>query len=279
MKAKIKNVSLINESQDTVRVSSDYDRFIPHGLQRIIHSGHVKKIMGSMKNFGFLPSHPIAVFRDDDKFRIIDGHHRHAAAKSLGIPVRFVMLAKEFAEAVGDANTGKAWTTIEWARKHTLEGKKHFLTLNKYVVAGIPLLQAAAMLAGNSGCTSGGNVARAIITGEFVVRDTSQIDCIVEFIREFKGTCPAVAGRNFIGAFSLCYQTTEFDIEQFRARLTAHPRMLIKTANVQQMLEQIEALYNHGSRQRIPLAFIAREAASNRSPLKKGKALDAQKAA
>jgi hypothetical protein len=278
MKAKIKKLSLINDSQDTVRVSSDYERFIPHGLQRIIHSGHVKKIMGSMKQFGFMPSHPIAVFRDDDKFRIIDGHHRHAAAKSLGIPVRFVLLAKEYADAVGDANTGKAWTTIEWARKHTLEGRKHFLTLNKYVVAGIPLLQAAAMLSGMTG-TSSGNVSRSIITGEFVVKDTEQIDCLLEFIREFKGICPAVATRNFVGAFSLCYRTDEFDINQLRQRLTTHPKMLVNTASTQQMLEQVDVLYNHGSRQRIPLAFLAREAASTRAVVKKPKAVVASKAA
>jgi hypothetical protein len=265
MKPKLKAVSLITDSQDTVRVSSDYERFIPHGLQRIIHSGHVKKIMGSMKNFGFMASHPIAAYRDGDKFRIIDGHHRHAAAKTLGIPLRFVLMAKEYAEAVGEANTGKAWTTVEWARKYALEGRPHFLTLNKYVVAGVPLTLAASMLSGNTSTSAGSNIARHIISGEFVVKDTSQIDALLAFIREFQGICPAVRTRNFIAAFSLCYKTPEFDIEQLRSRLTSHPKMLIKTASTQQMLEQIDTLYNFHSRERIPLAFLAKEAASNRA--------------
>ena len=267
LKSKPRAVSLLKGQEDTIRTSSDYDRFVPHGQQRIIKSGQVKKLMASMKTYGFMPSHPIAAFRDNDKFRIIDGHHRHAAAKSLGIPIRFVLLAKEYETAVGDTNIGKPWTCIEWARKYTLEGRPHYLTLNKYVVRGIPVLQAAALLYGIS--AGSGNVNRLLVSGEFVVRDTQQIDTICAFKDEFGSICPAVNTRNFIAAFSLCYQVPQFDIKQLRARLLNNPKMLTKTANSQQMLELLEEIYNFQSRTRIPLAFLAKEAASNRAAVKK----------
>lgn len=270
MKSKLAKAKANGSSEpDMIRTSTDYDRFIPHGLQRVIKAGHVKKIMGSMKQYGFLPSHPIACFRDGEKFRMIDGHHRHAAAKSLGIPLSYVLLAKEFEAAVGDANTGKAWTCIEWARKHTLEGKKHYLTLNRYVVAGIPLLQAAAMLAGNSAVT--GNVARQLISGEFVVKTTEQIDTILNFVRDFREISPAVASRTFIQALSMCYLLEGFSVSQLRDRLNANPRALVKSATTQQALEQIEEIYNSRSRAKVNIAFLAREAAANRSATNKAK--------
>ena len=256
------------DDSEVIRTSKDYDRFVPHGLQRIIKPGHVKKIMASMKQHGFMPSHPIAVMRDADKFRIIDGHHRHAAAKSLGIPLAFVMLSKAYEGAVGDANTGKAWTTVEWARKYTLEGYKDYLTLNRYVVSGIPLNLAAAMLTGNSAGSSG-NTLRQIISGEFTVKTTEQADAILSFIKDFKGVCQPVSTQNFIKAFSLCYQVDKFDPEELRRKLNANPKLLTKTADHHQMLEQIEDIYNLRSRERIPLAFLAKEAASNRSAFKK----------
>lgn len=264
MKSTHKNHSYQKEE---VLVSSDYERFVPHGHQRIIQPGQVKKLMTSMKQYGFMPSSPIACFRDGANFRIIDGHHRHAAASTLKIPLYFMLLSADMECAVGDTNIGKPWTNVEWARKYALEGRPHYLTLNKYVVSGIPLSLAASLLYGHEAGT--GNVNRLLQTGDFVVKETARIDKILALINDIADICPAAKTRSFIEALSRALGVKGFDISRLQTKIEARPKELIKTATSQQMLELLEKIYNYNAQDKIPLAFMAREAASNRSAAKK----------
>lgn len=253
---------------DTIRSTADYSLFNMHSSQRLIRPAKIKKIMASMKKHGFFPNAPIGVIRSDAGFLIVDGHHRFTAAKACGIPVLYVLLEKKLEKAVADMSTGGGgWNSTDFLRDYVMKGLPHYLTLNKYVVAGIPLIVAAAML-GGQGAGSGSNFTDAICNGSFTVRDVNQCDAVLSFIREFKEICPAVKSLNFIRAFSLCYMTPEFNVEQFRQRLHANPRALAKAATYHQMLDQMEEIYNFRSRIMMPLAFRAKEAAAARSIVK-----------
>jgi len=264
----IKRKTAITSNSEEIKTSDDHDRFLPHGQQRVIKPGQVKRIISSMKSHGFISAYPISVYRDGDKFRIIDGHHRHAAARSLKIPIHFVMLTKEMEGSLGDVNNGKPWTCLDWARKWALEGKPDFIRLAKYTDRGIPLCVAATLLKGNSASSAGGT-RNSLEDGTFTIVSTDQIEALLNVKDQLEGLCPAISSRAFMEAFSMCWLVDHFDIKQLKSRITANPHMLVKTANRQQMLDLLEKIYNHHSGTKIPLAFLAREAMSERAIVKK----------
>jgi len=65
----------------------DYSAFKTIDGNRSVNAVHVKRLKDSF-NKGYLLS-PILI---NKKFEIIDGQHRYFAAKSLGLPVRYIMV-------------------------------------------------------------------------------------------------------------------------------------------------------------------------------------------
>jgi len=75
----------------TIKQTKDYSLFklMPPGENREkITLSHVEDLKESMKQYGFLISQPIVV---DSSFLIKNGQHRFLAAKSLGIPVLYLV--------------------------------------------------------------------------------------------------------------------------------------------------------------------------------------------
>jgi hypothetical protein len=92
--------------------------------------------------------------------------------------------------------------------------------------------------------------------GTFKIKTREHADKLVNLFETFGERIPAVRHRPFISAYSKCLFTKEFDEDVFARRLTVNPLMLEKTSNEDQMLKQIEDIYNFKSPNKIPLAFL-----------------------
>lgn len=246
----------------TIESSKDKSRFISNIEQRPHLESHIQDLKASMKEFGYIPSQPVAVIRQGAKLLIIDGHSRFDAATQLGIEFCYIILDPKFAEAVQILNIQKAWTSYDCARRFAIRGEPDYKTLLKYVQKGIPLVSAASMLYGQS--AGSGNAMRRIKDGRFEVRDTDQIDLVASFLEELSETCPAVKSANFMNALSMCYLVPEFDGKRLRAKIATNPRSLTKTTTRDEMLLQIEEIFNFKATIKIPLAFKAKGIARER---------------
>jgi len=81
---------------------------------------------------------------------------------------------------------------------------------------------------------------------------------LASFLRENGHLNTAYSSRNFIAAFELLTRIPEFEFSRLTGKLVNNPKVITKTANTDQMLDQIEEVYNYHHSIKIPLAFMAR---------------------
>ncbi len=241
-----------------------YSEFVHNHEQRPIDQGHVKRIMESMRTFGFLPSKPIQCYRKKGKLVVVDGHHRLAAAMNLNIDVVVVVESEKSQSTMTAVNVlVKKWQGSDFVRLYASRGNQHYLKLLEYGDKGIPFGLAASMMINNS--ASSGNASKSIADGTFKVKTLEIIDQVADLIADFSAYSSCVASRPFISAISKCIMCDSFSLDTFRGRLRENIVMLKKTSNEEQMITLIEAIYNHRSRQPLPLKFLVETAAKERS--------------
>lgn len=248
----------------TIQESKNYDQFAVHDTQRPILDAHVQRLMQSMKAYGYLPSQPIHVVKRAGRLVIINGHHRFKAAMALGIAVFYLITEDVHDDVVAAENVSKSWTVNDWCAMYAKRGIAAYVTLVEYAAKGIPMGAAAAMLAGQS-ANSESNVTSRLISGKFEIKDTEQIDLIAGIIKDLGSACPVVKRSQFIDVMSMCYKVHGFCFERMKSKIAANPGMLIKTANRQQMMDQVETVYNYRASTKVPLAFLATEGAKERA--------------
>ena len=236
--------------------TSNYSLFTCNPFQRKFKQGKVEVLKSKMKKNGFPPSMAISVYRDRSAGLTINtGHHRLAAAQELGIPVLYVIEHQwKISEMVDEGVTSSAWDIVAVVTASAKKGVKDYQELLAYADKGIPLGMAASLLIGEG--ASSGNARTKIDSGDFKIKSRAHANKVVAIIEEFGERIPAIKSRSFISAFSKCLFTPEFDDVTLSRRLRANPTTMEKTSNEEQMLNQIETIYNYKSSSKIPLAFF-----------------------
>ena len=248
-------------AQNTLRETSTYSCFVYNTEQRPVDVKHVRDLMESMETFGFLPSKPVQTYQEGKKFVIIDGHHRFVAAKNLGIPVIYIAEPRSHADSMAKVNgLQKTWQLKNYLAQYVKRGLPAYLELADYNKLGFSIQQAAKMLAGLSAAGyGGGKVSVAIKDGTFKVIKRDKIEVIAKFLRENGSMNKAFPTTNFITAFELCLRADGFDPDQLTRKLSLNPKTITRTATVDQMLDQLEEVYNYHQQIKTPLAFKARQ--------------------
>jgi len=249
-------------AQSNIRETAVYTCFKYSPDQRDVKASHVRDIMESMKTWGFLPSKPVQVYQEGKKYVVIDGHHRLAAAKNLQIPVLFVVESKSHIDSIGNVNSVvRKWNLANFVVMYCKRGLADYKELREYAMLGIPLSSAAHFLNGYAGNRDGSqsSVTKAITNGTFKVKTREKIEILASFLRERGSENKTYSSRPFIGAFELLSRIPDFDFGKLSGKLINNPKALAKTATTDQMLEQIEEIYNYHQSIKIPLAFMAKQ--------------------
>lgn len=241
-----------------IQSTSSYDIFRPHGEQRHINPSHVKNLAKSMLENGYIIAHPIHVYREGNTYRIIDGHHRHAAAKSAGVELRYVVTQKADAGLIAVTNQCmKQWRCEDFIRMYSARGMGDYMILTSYMDKGLCLNLAAALLRGEF--APSGNSHRAIVNGTYKVKTRAHADEILRVVNAVAPINSEARSRSFLSSLAVLLRLECFSAAVFISRVEANPRALTKCASRQQMLEQIEEIYNFRARDKINLAFLATE--------------------
>lgn len=236
--------------------TSNYNLFTYNPFQRKFSQSKVDTIKEKMRTNGFTPSLAISVYRDKSGGLTINtGHHRFAAAKDLGIPVLYIIEHQwPISEMVDEGVTGQPWNTAAVVTAYAKKGNRDYQELLAYADKGLPLSMAASLLIGEGAAS--GNARDKINGGKFKIKTRDHANKIIDMIEEFGDRIPAIKSRSFISAFSKCLFTPEFDNATLSRRLRANPTTMEKTSNEDQMINQIEVIYNYKSGSKIPLAFF-----------------------
>jgi hypothetical protein len=258
---------LLSEKNNNMKTTTtrNYSIFISDKLNRVItdkDATRLKRLRASMQKYGFLPF-PILVRRSGEKLIVIDGQHRLMVAQELGLPVVFVETDRADIIISECAAAQSSWNIHDYVASHAAQGNKAYQDLLSFAKEhAMPINRAASLLRGEGALN--GNHRDAVKDGSFAVRDRPYADRVARLCAVVSRHADWSSSNNSIGALSRFVRVSQFDDDQFMKRVAAHPHLLRKQPTLQMFSEMYEAVYNHASRARIPLAFMANELASQR---------------
>lgn len=251
--------------------TKNYDQFVSNPLQREFKEHHVQDLAEKMRQDGYRQTSIISVSKlASGKLQLNTGHHRVPAARIAGVPVYYVIEHPWTAEEmVREGTSQKVWPLLAAARAYAFSGNKHYQTLISYVALGIPVRFAASLLVGQH--SDSHNVMPKIKAGSFKVKNTSIIDEVVRVVDALKESAPEAKSQTFVAALSALLMVDDFNSDQLIHKINLFPTALQKAKTRDQMLEQLEEIYNRSSRFKDNIAFKAKEALRQRSATNHGK--------
>lgn len=247
----------------TLRETKNYSLFESHPHNRDISK--TKVLEKSFRTFGFDPGLPIrCVRRADGKLIITHGHHRFHVAVKTGQPVWYIVVDRDISLFESEASSHN-WSVRDFTVARARAGERPAEAVLQYhQETGIPLNTCISLLGGESAGSS--NKTPQLKNGTFKVSpDTTLANRIKEIVHSCKSHGVRFATNvHFLNALSKCLFLSEFDEEVFMSKVASHSGLMDAQRGYSEYLDLIEFIYNRNSKKKIPLAFLAKENASNR---------------
>lgn len=237
--------------------TTDYSLFQMHEFNRSLHDNKV--LEQSMRRHGFMPSCAIHCTRTSTgKLKVIRGHHRLHYAERLSLPVWYIV-----DDTYTDLFDLEGASTGTWSLKDFVEararagdaGAQKILEFKRET--GIDLATCCSLVGGESAAS--GNKQRQVKQETFKIgsmQHAYEVARVVERCKLLK--VPFATSRSFVHAISMVLRCKECDINTLLHRLDQAAGIMMKRATRSDYLDELEAVYNRGTRNPIPLAHIAK---------------------
>lgn len=247
--------------------TNNYQKFILSPFNRPIRS--TKRLEASMKKDGFWDDEPILVKRSDNgKFIILRGQHRFYVAKKLGIPVKYLETNREVNIPL-EEKTKISWKLSDYLFSYCQMRIDSYLRLNDYHEnTGIPLVCCISLVAGESAGSH--NRANDFKMGNYKVGNPAHSRVVASIVAAAKESgYPFWGLRLFVEAVSRIAWAEGFASEVMKEKIRTFVQFMKKQPTMQDYVEMLDSIYNRQSHTKIPLAFLAEEAARKRNAVKK----------
>ena len=222
----------------------------------------------SLLKYGWWDEEPMPVVRmEDGNFKIEDGHRRFLAARKHGLPVKYVEVSKDRARPTQSERDGthKKWSLVDYLRSFARNNIRAYITVFEYHQrSGIQINACISMLSGSS--AGSGNWRKQFKEGTYRLGDPAHALLVEKLVRhcrkhafQFWNVTP------FVTAISKIAWAEGFDPKVLMSKITAFPEQLRKNGTREEYILMLEAIYNHYSKDLLPLAVKAEEAARKRN--------------
>jgi hypothetical protein len=252
-----------------IQSTKDYRLFQRHGDEnRPVDLGKHKKLVESMKLYGFLKSYPIVVYRGGNGILIVkDGQHRLTIAETLGLPIHYVEEEVDFDVAIVNS-TAKVWTLRDYAAKFAANGISDYADgLGFASDHGLPIGRAFALLAGT---TSFSNCQDEFISGKWRISDSRWANAVAAIYAPMVRINAAVRNDRFIEACMAVCRVEVFKAERLLRNAETRCREKLQAYSTRDAyLGMIEEIYNFGRKDLVGLKLAALMAMKSRCPVKK----------
>lgn len=272
-----KKRSARGERHLTIMTTMKYEMFVRHPRNRPYSEVGVRRKVRAFKRMGqWVPGCPmLCVRKPGGKLMVYDGQNRLDAAARLQIPVWYVIDPQAAAHEPKDFNCNDAqssWTISQYVDVEADAGNKHYVELRNFAKTyGLPYSICATLLQGMVAC--GGNILKAIQSGDFEVLDLSYAQETAAVIASLLRINKDLRGPVMCRAIARCMLVRDkgFDPAAFITKCSRLSHQLHPCGTVDQYCSMFETIYNYQSRKsnKIPLAFVAKEAVAARSPIKR----------
>jgi len=234
-----------------VKTTKDYGIFSSIEGNRAVKPNHVKKLMSAMEKE--LLVSPIIV---NERMEIIDGQHRLAACRGLGLPVYYITVGGYDREQVQMLNANsRNWSTDDFVESMISKGSDDYTILKAFREKfGIPYTSSVALL-GSRSAEYNKHLMTAFKEGNFKVKDLRRAEDVGNLVEKASKYFDAARTKYFVSAITRCYDKPDFDGDEFIHKLSLNSLMINKCRNAKQYLEVIEEIYNYRRRNKVNLRF------------------------
>lgn len=251
---------------DKLQTTTNYEIFEVCHFNRDVRK--LDSLKESMSKHGFISAYPLHCTRGEKGRLIVKaGHHRLECAKALKIPV-FYVVTQDSASIHELERATRSWTYKDFVLSHARAGSvAHIEIVNYCKRTGISFGQATSMLAGES--ASSHNMTERGKDATLVLKNSDHAENVAEIVISMKNSGVTFANSmNCVNAICCVLYVAEFEKDVFCHRVASNLNLMVKQATYAQYLDLIERVYNHGARNKIPLAFMAKELARGRNAVK-----------
>ncbi len=253
-----------------VQITKNYRLFQRHeGENRKLDIGRHKKLVESMRNYGFLQCFPIVVYRNEKGVFIIkDGQHRHLIAEELGLPVAYVEEKADF--DVAEINcTAKVWLLQDYVERFAAKGNSDYSEVLEFSSRfGVAIGHALKMLGGT---TDFSNVRESVLCGKYKIKDRDWAYSVASLYSQLAALNKEVKTSRMLDACMAVCRVPHFNAKQLIANATRCREKLVPYSTRDANLDMIESIYNFHRHKLVGLKAEALNALRSRNPVAGGK--------
>jgi hypothetical protein len=252
-----------------LNVTKDYRLFHRDSENRNFYAKKHRKLFESMKNYGFLRSHPISCIRDSKgKLHVKDGQHRLAFAEVLNLPVYWVEEVVDY-DIAAINTTGVSWNTKDYAEKFAAQGSKPYIDGLAFAERhGLPVGIAFSILSGNTGFS---NISTEFKTGKFTIRDWQWAETVASVYGPLGALEPKIRNARFLEACMQVTRVAGFDSKRMVEGAERCRELLVQYSSRESYVEMLEKIYNFRKSKLVPLKVLATMAMRERNAAHKSK--------
>lgn len=232
-----------------IYTTRDYDAFKTLVDNREVKGRTTRKIINSIEEVGYI-TNPIIV---NENMEIIDGQNRLEALKQLNMPVDYIIVEGANVKHCRALNINQSnWTTLDWIKSYASGGNKSYQNLLR-LIEEFPDMKVQVIAYSTNGMFNGVNA--NFVKGKFVCNDEEYANArkaltflrqVVPYIRNIEGIaymmeCAVVWG----------FYDPEVDNDKLVEKIRKYWSMSRPIANFDMALEQLEAIYNFKSRNKV----------------------------
>ena len=235
-----------------------YDKFHFSAKNRPIDQKHLVKLIAAIRRKNLLRDNPIKVDKDGV---VIDGQHRLAAAKALGVPIYYQVTANMTIEDAAAINGPvKKWTKNDYMAVYCKEERPEYLKLKEFLQRHPELsLNLAIDLT-----YYGSWFANIFEDGHYKCNDIDFAEEVTSALSDFAKCVPYAYDAPFVSAVKHLLEYAEYDHQRMVDKLTYTSSMLRKCTNSLDYLKVFETIYNYRTTEKYRARFERLTSNSNR---------------
>lgn len=234
-----------------INATKDYSIFNRGPENRPTDVKKRRRLIESMKEYGFLPCFPVVCYRDSKKHLIVkDGQHRLAIAEMLGLTVYWVEESYDFDPAKVAGGVTK-WSLPDYAGRWAANGRQDYQDLLDFSANyNLPIGTSAALLGGSMAFRG---VSDDFYNGDFVTKDKAWAERVGTVYSAIK-----VLARNIVNSrlglaiMSVC-RVKGFDPHRLIKNAERVREKLVSYSTKEAYLDMLEEIYNYSAKNLVPL--------------------------
>ena len=248
--AKVKSPFPPNRPALTVYETTDYEQFRLLEGNRGLNPIHLARLTES-----FAKRPLVSVVIVNEAMEVIDGQHRLAVAKALGVSVYFLVVPGYGLTEIHTLNANQRnWNADDFLAGYCSQGREHYLAYRDFKKEfGFGHTETRSLLTGvaHSGKDN------AFFEGRFEIADLDRAYRWAEMLRAIAPYYDGWRRRSFINACLGIFKRPQFDYNRFLQKLKSQPTRLKDCVDIAQYTELIEDIYNYrcADRNKVNLRF------------------------